>query len=32
MIAFTIIGFIEQFLNISFSYVIDWLLSVNPHF
>jgi len=32
MAIFTIIGFFEQFLNIGFSYFIDWLLSVNPHF
>lgn len=31
-ILFDVIGFIDQFLNISFSYIIDWLLSVNPNF
>lgn len=32
MLGMTFIGFIDQFFNISFSYIIDWLLSVNPHF
>ena len=32
MLGMTFIGFIDQFFNIFFSYIIDWLLSVNPHF
>lgn len=32
MIAMTFLGFIDQFFNIGFSYIIDWLLSVNPNF
>ncbi len=32
MIFMTFIGFVDQFFNIGFSYLIDWLLSVNPHF
>ena len=27
-----ILSFLDQFSNIFFSYVIDWLLSINPNF
>lgn len=32
MILMSILGFFDQFINIGCSYIIDWLLSVNPHF
>lgn len=32
MIAMTFLGFIDQFFNIGFSYIIDFLLGINPHF